>query len=98
MWVDPWPKPSYLFCIVAANLTALEDKFITCSGREVTLRIWTEAHNADKTSFAMTSLKNSMKWDEERFGLEYDLDLFNIVAVDAFNMARPELMPAVNAF
>jgi aminopeptidase N len=69
---------------------ALEDTFTTCSGREVTLRIYTQAHNADKTAFAMQSLKNSMRWDEERFGLEYDLSLFNIVAVDDFNMGAME--------
>lgn len=69
---------------------ALEDTFTTRSGREVTLRIYTQAHNADKTAFAMQSLKNSMTWDEERFGLEYDLSLFNIVAVDDFNMGAME--------
>ncbi len=90
VWVDPWPKPSYLFALVAGNLTALEDTFTTRSGRTVALRVFTEAHNAHKTAFAMRSLKAAMKWDEERYGLEYDLDLFNIVSVDDFNMGAME--------
>ena len=125
VWEDPWPKPCYLFAIVAGDLVvrrgpryarrgalhappcpncaltalpcaasgaaqALEDTFVTQSGRSVALRIFTQAHNADKTEFAMRSLKAAMKWDEERYGLEYDLDLFNIVAVDDFNMVREQ--------
>ena len=89
-WVDPWLKPSYLFALVAGNLVAKEDSFVTMSGREVALKIWTQPHNADKTDYAMQSLIASFKFDEERFGREYDLDLFNIVAVDDFNMGAME--------
>ncbi len=66
---------------MAGDLALTEDSFTTCSGRKVSLRIYTQAHNADKTAHAMASLIKSMKWDEERFGLEYDLDLFNIGAL-----------------
>ena len=90
VWVDPWKKPSYLFALVAGQYVALEDKFTTRSGRVVDLRIYTAAHNSSKTQHAMDSLKASMKWDEDRFGLEYDLDLFNIVAADDFNMGAME--------
>ena len=90
VWVDPFPKPCYLFALVAGDLVALQDAFTTKSGKEVMLRIFTEAHNADKTGYAMVSLKASMAWDEERFGLEYDLNQFNIVAVDDFNMGAME--------
>lgn len=90
VWKDPFNKPCYLFALVAGNLVANEGKFATMSGKEVLLRIWTQAHNADKTDHAMNSLIKSMKWDEERFGLEYDLELFNIVAVDDFNMGAME--------
>jgi aminopeptidase N len=72
----------------------IEDSFTTASGREVALKIYVESHNLDKADFAMVSLIKSMKWDEEVFGLEYDLDLFNIVAVDDFNMGRA-LTPGV---
>ena len=89
-WHDPYPKPSYLFALVAGDLQAHEDHFTTASGRDVTLRIWTEAHNVGKTDHAMASLKKAMRWDEERFGLEYDLDLFQIVSVDDFNMGAME--------
>jgi len=89
-WEDPWAKPCYLFALVAGNLGMIEDKFTTMSGKNVTLRIFTEKHNLDKCAHAMTSLIKSMKWDEETFGLEYDLDLFNIVAVDDFNMGAME--------
>lgn len=88
VWIDPFPKPCYLFALVAGRLVALNDTFETMSGRKVDLRIWTEAHNAKKTKHAMVSLINAMKWDEERFGREYDLDLFNIVAVDDFTMGE----------
>jgi len=90
VWEDPWVKPCYLFALVAGNLANIEDKFTTAGGREVTLRIFTEEHNIHKCDHAMKSLVKSMKWDEEVFGLEYDLDLFNIVAVDDFNMGAME--------
>ena len=90
VWEDPWAKPCYLFALVAGDLAMVEDKFTTMSGKEVTLRIFTEAHNIDKCDHAMASLIKSMKWDEDTFGLEYDLDLFNIVAVDDFNMGAME--------
>ncbi|QDZ17935.1 alanyl aminopeptidase [Chloropicon primus] len=90
VWVDPWKKPAYLFALVAGQYVALEDKFTTKSGRVVDLRIYTAAHNSHKTQHAMDSLKHAMKWDEDRFRLEYDLDLFNIVAADDFNMGAME--------
>jgi len=89
-WVDPWPKPCYLFALVAGRLEATRDTFTTKSGNKVDLAIWVEAHNSHKTRHAMTSLQKSMKWDEDVYGLEYDLDLFNIVAVDDFNMGAME--------
>ncbi|BEV73710.1 MULTISPECIES: aminopeptidase N [unclassified Paludibacterium] len=89
-WVDPYRKPSYLFAMVAGKLTALKDKFITMSGREVALEIWTEPADQDKVLFAMEAVKHAMKWDEERFGLEYDLDIYMIVAVGDFNMGAME--------
>jgi len=89
-WHDPYPKPSYLFALVAGDLTCNQDHFVTWSGREVLLEIYTEAHNEDKTDHAMQSLKRAMRWDEERFGLEYDLDIYMIVAVDDFNMGAME--------
>lgn len=89
-WVDPYKKPSYLFALVAGKLTALKDKFVTMRGREVALEIWTEPADQDKTQHAMESLKHSMKWDEQRFGLEYDLDIYMIVAVGDFNMGAME--------
>lgn len=91
VWHDPFVKPCYLFALVAGNLACTEDVFVTKSGRSVALRIWTQHHNASKTAHAMVSLKKSMAWDEQRFGLEYDLDLFNIVAVDDFNMGAMEV-------
>jgi len=90
VWVDPWKKPCYLFALVAGDLASIEDSFTTASGRDVTLRIYTEAHNIHKCDYAMESLKASMKWDEDVYGLEYDLGLFNIVAVDDFNMGAME--------
>jgi aminopeptidase N len=90
VWEDPFPKPCYLFALVAGDLAVTSDAFRTASGRDVALRIYTQAHNADKTAHAMASLKASLRWDEERYGLEYDLDLFNIVAVDDFNMGAME--------
>ena len=89
-WVDPHPKPSYLFALVAGDLVAVEDRFTTRSGREVPLGIWVRRGDEDKCGHAMASLKKSMRWDEEVFGLEYDLDVFNIVAVSDFNMGAME--------
>ena len=89
-WEDPFPKPSYLFALVAGNLVALEDQFVTRSGQDVALRIYVEPGNQDKCNHAMDSLKRSMAWDEERFGREYDLDVFMIVAVGDFNMGAME--------
>jgi aminopeptidase N len=90
VWEDPWAKPAYLFALVAGELGMIEDKFTTMTGKNVTLRIFVEEHNLDKCEHAMTSLIKSMKWDEDVFGLEYDLELFNIVAVDDFNMGAME--------
>src|SRR5271169_694625 len=89
-WVDPHPKPSYLFALVAGDLVAVRDRFTTCSGREVALGIWVRRGDEDKCGHAMASLKKAMRWDEEVFGLEYDLDVFNIVAVSDFNMGAME--------
>lgn len=89
-WEDPFPKPSYLFALVAGNLVSLEDRFRTSSGREVLLQIYMEPHNRHKGGHAMESLKKAMRWDEETFGLEYDLDRYMIVAVDDFNMGAME--------
>jgi len=89
-WHDPFAKPCYLFALVAGDLTCVEDRFTTMSEREVTLRIFTEAHHIHQCGHAMASLKRAMRWDEQRFGLEYDLDLFMIVAVDDFNMGAME--------
>jgi len=89
-WHDPWPKPSYLFALVAGDLVANSDSFTTMSGREVALNIWVRPGDEARTGHAMESLKASMKWDEETFGREYDLDLFNIVAVSDFNMGAME--------
>ncbi|MCH2288337.1 MAG: aminopeptidase N [SAR324 cluster bacterium] len=90
VWEDPFPKPSYLFAMVAGNLECLEDCFTTQSGREVLLKIYVEPGNLERTHHAMRSLKESMEWDEKRFGREYDLDLFMIVAVDDFNAGAME--------
>ena len=89
-WHDPWPKPCYLFALVAGDLVANRDSFTTMSGREVQLAIWVRAGDLERTGHAMASLKNSMKWDEETFGREYDLEQFNIVAVSDFNMGAME--------
>lgn len=89
-WEDPFPKPSYLFALVAGELVALEDKFVTRSGRDVALRIYVEPGNQDQCTHAMDSLKRAMAWDEERFGREYDLDVFMIVAIGDFNMGAME--------
>ena len=89
-WHDPFPKPSYLFALVAGHLRFIEDSFTTRSGRTVTLRIYVEPENIDQCDHAMYSLKQAMAWDEQRFGLEYDLDLYMIVAVGDFNMGAME--------
>ncbi len=89
-WDDPHPKPCYLFALVAGDLVAVRDQFITASGRTVALAIYVRAADQDKCSHAMESLKLSMRWDEEKFGLEYDLDVFNIAAVSDFNMGAME--------
>ena len=89
-WHDPWPKPSYLFALVAGDLVANTDSFTNMSGRKVTLNIYVRDGDLERTGHAMEALKKSMKWDEEVFGREYDLDLFNIVAVSDFNMGAME--------
>mgnify|MGYP000148796913 CR=1 FL=1 len=89
-WHDPFPKPCYLFAIVAGDLACLNDNFISCSGRDIALEIYVEQSDLAKTQHAMQSLKNSMRWDEEAFGREYDLDLYMIVAVSHFNMGAME--------
>ena len=89
-WDDPFPKPSYLFALVAGDLAHVEDHFVTRSGRDVTLRVYVDHGNLDRCEHAMESLINAMRWDEERFDLEYDLDIYNIVATDAFNMGAME--------
>lgn len=90
IWDDPHPKPTYLFAVVAGNLDHISDQFTTQSGRPVDLAIYCEPGKGDKCTYAMGALKRSMKWDEERFGREYDLDVFNIVAVSDFNAGAME--------
>ncbi|WP_341234328.1 aminopeptidase N [uncultured Sulfitobacter sp.] len=89
-WHDPWPKPAYLFALVAGDLVAHPGSFTTKSGRDVALNLYVRPGDEDKCAFGMQALKDSMKWDEEVYGREYDLDLFNIVAVDDFNMGAME--------
>ena len=89
-WHDPWPKPAYLFALVAGELVNHPDTFTTMNGRKVDLNIWVRPGDEDKCAFGMEALKKSMTWDEEVYGREYDLDLFNIVAVDDFNMGAME--------
>ncbi len=89
-WHDPHPKPSYLFALVAGDLVTHRDRFTTRSGREVALNIWVRPGDEGRCAFAMDALKRSMRWDEEVYGREYDLDIFNIVAVDDFNMGAME--------
>lgn len=89
-WQDPFPKPAYLFALVAGNFDLLEDKFVTQSGREVLLQVFVDIGNLHKAKHAMVSLQKAMQWDEERFNLEYDLDIYMIVAVDFFNMGAME--------
>ena len=89
-WQDPFPKPCYLFALVAGDFDLLQDNFVTRSGRNVALELYVDRGNLDRADWAMQSLKKSMKWDEDRFGLEYDLDIYMIVAVDFFNMGAME--------
>ncbi len=89
-WEDPHPKPSYLFALVAGDLVSLRDSFATASGRLVDLHVYVQSHNIDKCDHAMASLKNAMRWDEEEYDREYDLDVYMIVAVDDFNMGAME--------
>ncbi|MDJ0822075.1 MAG: aminopeptidase N [Paracoccaceae bacterium] len=89
-WHDPWPKPAYLFALVAGELVAHADGFTTASGRKVDLNIWVRPGDEGKCAFGMEALKKSMVWDEEVYGREYDLDVFNVVAVDDFNMGAME--------
>ena len=89
-WHDPWPKPAYLFALVAGDLVNHPDSFTTASGKQVELNIWVRPGDEDKCAFGMEALKKSMKWDEDVYGREYDLDIFNIVAVDDFNMGAME--------
>jgi aminopeptidase N len=90
VWHDPWPKPAYLFALVGGKLGHIEDGFVTVSGRKVALRIYVEPGKEDRAGYAMDSLKRSMRWDEQAFGREYDLDVFMIVAVSDFNMGAME--------
>lgn len=89
-WHDPFPKPCYLFALVAGDLACIEDRFTTMSGRDVFLQIYVQHGNEDKTAHAMASLKKAMAWDEQTYGREYDLDIYMIVAVDDFNMGAME--------
>ncbi|PIE55714.1 MAG: aminopeptidase N [Desulfobulbus propionicus] len=89
-WHDPFPKPCYLFALVAGNLVCIRDSFTTMSGRTIDLRIYVEPRNQAKCAHAMKALKKAMRWDEEQFGREYDLDIYMIVAVDDFNMGAME--------
>ena len=90
VWQDPFPKPSYLFALVAGDLKCHRGSFTTCGGRDVALEIWVEPQNIDRCEHALVSLQKSMLWDEQTFGLEYDLDIYMIVAVDDFNMGAME--------
>ena len=89
-WHDPWPKPAYLFALVAGDLRSVSDTFTTASGRAVALNVWVRPGDEGRCAYAMDALKRSMRWDEEVYGREYDLDVFNIVAVDDFNMGAME--------
>jgi aminopeptidase N len=89
-WSDPYPKPSYLFALVVGDLACIKGSFETASGRDVELQFFTEHHNKEKCAHALGSLQKAMKWDEEIYGLEYDLDLYMVVAVDDFNMGAME--------
>jgi aminopeptidase N len=89
-WHDPFPKPSYLFALVAGCLACVEDRFTTCSGREVKLQVFVQHGNQEKAGHAVASLAKAMRWDEESYGREYDLDVYMVVAVDDFNMGAME--------
>jgi aminopeptidase N len=89
-WHDPWPKPCYLFAVVAADLKVNQSQFHTSSGKKVELNVWVHEKDLDQTDHCMKSLMKSMEWDEKRFGREYDLDVFNLVAVSDFNMGAME--------
>ena len=89
-WADPHPKPSYLFALVGGDLVAVEDEFRTMSGRNVALKVFVQPQNKEKCAYTLDALKRAMRWDEERFGREYDLDVFMIVAVDHFNFGAME--------
>lgn len=90
VWEDPFPKPCYLFALVGGNLGSVKDRFVTMSGREVKLAIYVEPGREKLCAYALDSLKRAMRWDERAFGREYDLDIFNIVAVSDFNMGAME--------
>ena len=90
VWNDPHKKPAYLFALVAGDLLVREDSYTTCGGRDVVLKIFVEPQNIDKTEYALDALKRAMRWDEDVYGREYDLDIFMIVAVDDFNMGAME--------
>jgi aminopeptidase N len=90
IWQDPFAKPCYLFALVAGDLQHIEDQFETKSGRNVTLKIYAQENDLNQVDFAMQALKDSMEWDEDKYGLEYDLDIFNIVAIGDFNMGAME--------
>src|SRR5206468_9219910 len=90
IWEDPFKKPSYLFALVAGSLEFIEDFFVTQSGRRVALRIYVEKGNRDKCAHAMQAVKKAKRWDEEKYGREYDLDIYMIVAVSDFNMGAME--------
>lgn len=89
-WQDPHPKPAYLFALVAGDFDLLQEQYKTKSGRQVTLEVFVDKGNRERATHAMLSLINAMQWDEERFGLEYDLDIYMVVAVDFFNMGAME--------
>ncbi|MGF1545132.1 MAG: aminopeptidase N [Parvularculaceae bacterium] len=90
VWEDPHPKPAYLFALVGGDLAVVEDRFVTRSGRDVALKVFVQKENAGKCGYALDALKRAMRWDEEAFGREYDLDIFMIVAVDHFNFGAME--------
>ena len=96
VWKDPHPKPAYLFALVGGNLASIASTFKTVSGKKVDLRIYVEPGKEDRCAWAMDCLKRSMKWDEQRFGREYDLDVFNIVAVSDFNMGAMENLSLIH--
>jgi aminopeptidase N len=90
VWKDPHPKPCYLFAVVAGNLVPREAHFTTSGGRRVSCKVWTTAAEYDKSEWALSCVLKAMKWDEERFGLQYDLDEFNVVSTPDFTMGAME--------